>query len=93
MVHTWKNRHVYSKKSIAVLTFLLQTPQPILHSLLSVVYVDVVGASVVILVGVTEATPSNDSSYRKPIKSKQNQQAIYKLNRVMISWPRLLDNY
>ena len=71
MVHTWKNRHVYSKKSIAVLTFLLQTPQPILNSLLSVVYVDVVGAIVVILVGVTEATPSNDSSYRKPIESKQ----------------------
>ena len=93
MVHTWKNRHVYSKKSIAVLTFLLQTPQPILNSLLSVVYVDVVGACVVILVGVTEATPSNDSSYRKPIKSKQNEQEIYKLNPVMISWPRLLDNY
>ena len=93
MVHTWKNRRVYSKKSIAVLTFLLQTPQPILNSLLNVVYVDVVGASVVILVGVTEATPSNDSSYRKPIKSKQNEQEIYKLNPVMISWPRLLDNY
>lgn len=93
MLHTWKNRHVYSQKSIAVLTFLLQTAQPILNSLLSVVYVDVVGASVVILVGVTEATPSNDSSYRKPIKSKQNEQEIYKLNPVMISWPRLLDNY
>ena len=93
MVHTWKNRHVYSKKSITVLTFLVQTPQPILNSLLSVVYVDVVGASVVILVGVTEATPSNDSSYRKPIKSKQNEQEINKLNPVMISWPRLLDNY
>lgn len=93
MVHTWKNRHVHSKKSIAVLTFLLQTPQPILNSQLNVVYVDVVGASVVILVGVTEATPSNDSSYRKPIKSKQNEQEIYKLNPVMISWPRLLDNY
>lgn len=70
---------------MAVLTFLLQTPQPILNSLLSVVYVDVVGASVVILVGVTEATPSNDSSYRKPIKSKQNEQEIYKLKPVMIS--------
>ena len=63
----------------------MQTPQPILNSLLGVVYVDVVGASVVILVGVTEATPSNDSSYRKPIKSKQNEQEIYKLNPVMIS--------
>ena len=65
--------HVYCKKPFAVLTFLLQTAQPILNSLLGVVYVDVVGASVVILVGVTEATPSNDSSYRKPIKSKQNE--------------------
>ena len=88
-----KTCHVYSKKPIAVVTFLLQTPQPILNSLLSVVYVDVVGASVVTLVGVTEATPSNDSSYRKPIKSKQNEQEIYKFNPVMVSWQRLLDNY
>ena len=93
MVDTWKNLSRLFQKPIAVLTFLMQTPQPILNSLLGVVYVDVVGASVVILVGVTEATPSNDSSYRKPIKSKQNEQEIYKLNPVMISWPRLLDNY
>ena len=62
-----------TKKPIAISSFLLQTPQYILNSLLGVVYADVVGASVVILVGVTEATPSNDSSYRKPIKSTQNE--------------------